>query len=224
MKKWQVTIDGPAASGKSIVGKWLANQLNAAFLDTGLHYRAFALYCVWQKINPQNLATVNKALQHFDVQLINPVMIAINGTQVSIVKDLQVEDISKKTSLVSPIPAVRAKLTMLQRQYALQQNTIVVGRDAGTVILPSATSKIFLTASLDERAKRRWLQLSANNNKTDLNMIRNSIMLRDQADKKRAIAPLKIPENSYFLDNSHLSIMETEATLLQHIIKKLGSG
>ena len=213
MNFWQVTIDGPAASGKSVAGKWLAEQLHAQFIDTGIYYRAFAWWCLSKQINPADTAAITQALAAFSLAINPDSSVIVAGICVNSV-DLQALTVTKFASQIATKQRVRDKLTRMQRQASRQQNSVLVGRDAGSVILPAAACKIFLTASVAKRAERRYLQNIANHLPSDLELIKKGLTERDQQDTHRSLAPLIVPAGAQVLDNSLLTIAETNQKLL----------
>jgi len=204
-----ISIDGAAGTGKTTVGKIVANEINYQFLDSGKIYRAYTL-----KMIEKNIFNTKKIIDQLSSTEIkytyknNEEILDLDGRNVS--NNLHSDLIDKHVSEVSKIPEIRSIMTAIQRKI-VKQNFIVVGRDIGTVVLPDAELKIFLTASIEERARRRFNERKNEN----LEEIKNSIRNRDQIDSTRKVAPLKIPQKAVVIDTENKNI----DTVCQEIIK-----
>ena len=188
-----ITIDGAAGTGKTTVGILTANRLNFSFLDTGKIYRAFTLKLIKDSIQlneEEIIKNLNKTEIHYSYDN-QKEFVFLDKIDVS--NEILSKEVEKSVSLISKIPEVRNKMTALQRSIVNNKNFVVAGRDIGTVVLPEAEVKIFLIASLEERAKRR---LAERKDQTYLDII-ESMKNRDNIDSTRKIAPLKVPENSF---------------------------
>lgn len=214
-----IAIDGPAASGKSTISNILAQKLNWSYVNTGILYRAIAYIC---RINNISLSDTPNILINID-KIISQIKWDPNTQELfynnnKITNMLSGEQQGKDASIISKIPELRTKLIPLQRNLALQTNktgVIVEGRDIGTVIFKDADLKIFLTASIDERALRRYNQLKNKNPNISFEIIKQELIARDKQDSERHVAPLKKSENAIELDTTNLKINEIINTIIQ---------
>ena len=213
MEKWTgvIAIDGPAGAGKSTVAKRVAAALDVSYLDTGALYRALAYYLDSRSIPPQESEALKKAFLGVNVEIDGP-KVYLNGDDVSSL--IRTPAVDKIASLYSALPSVREKLLSLQREQALKGGLVADGRDMGTVVFPYAPVKIFLTASAEIRAKRRYDELSARGVAVDFEKLLGEIRARDEADAKRAIAPLKQAEDAVLVDSSDMSIDEVVGAIV----------
>lgn len=210
-----VAIDGPAGAGKSSVAKAAAKELGFLYVDTGAIYRTIALYMLENGIAPTDPAAVEAALPQVKVGLAHTAegqKMSLNGEDVT--SRIRTEEVSAATSAVAAVPAVRAYLLGLQRDLARDNNVLMDGRDIGTVVLPNAQLKVFLTASPEERARRRTAQLAESGQPADYKQILEEIKARDHQDSTRAAAPLKPAPDSVLLDTSGLSFEGSVAALV----------
>lgn len=199
-----IAIDGPAGAGKSTIAKAVAKQLEYIYADTGALYRSIALNAINSGTNTDNEAEINKLLSNTKVEIKfidGEQRVFLNSQDVS--DKIRTTEVSMMASKVSAIAAVRDFLLELQRELARENNVIMDGRDIGTVVLPQAQVKIFLTASAQCRAKRRYKDyLAAGNTKESYEQILADIQQRDYNDSHRAVAPLKPAEDSVIVDTS----------------------
>ncbi len=217
-----IAIDGPCGSGKSTVSRILAEKLGFTFVDTGALYRTIAYYFKLHNVDYTSPSKVEKALKDIEIELKvldHKQKIYLNSIDVS--HEIRSEKISAMASSVSAVPEVRTKLLSIQRELANQGNVIMDGRDIGTVIMPNADLKIFLTARPEVRARRRLEQLGMEENKFD--QVLKDLLKRDEQDSKREISPLKIAEDAVVFDNSKMTQEETLDKLLDLIKRRLGS-
>jgi len=206
-----ITIDGAAGTGKTTVGILTANRLNFSFLDTGKIYRAFTLKLIKNSIQ-LNEEEIIKNLDKTEIHyLYDNQKEFVFLDKIDVTNEILSKEVEKSVSLISKIPEVRNKMTALQRSIVNNKNFVVAGRDIGTVVLPEAEVKIFLIASIEERAKRR---LAERKDQTYLDII-ESMKNRDNIDSTRKIAPLKVPENSLIIDTEGLNIIEVSNKIIK---------
>lgn len=201
-----IAIDGPAGVGKSTIAKMVAEKLNWKTLETGAIYRAITVFFITKNLPLDNEEIITKAAEKVEISLTykdSVQEVYVNG--LNLTPFLRTEIIEKNVALVSKVLAVRKKVREVQRENAANQNLILEGRDIGTEVLPEAILKIFLTASPEERAKRRFLQLSAQGETPDFNSLLTQIKERDRLDTQRAISPLKPARDAVIIDTTHLS-------------------
>ncbi|MDE5590843.1 MAG: (d)CMP kinase [Acetatifactor sp.] len=206
---YNIAVDGPAGAGKSTIAKAVAKKMNLIYVDTGMMYRAIALFVLRQKIDLQDSEKIVEACKSVDVTIRyedGMQMVLLNGENVS--ARLRTEEVGTAASVISPIPEVRRKLVELQRKLAAESDCIMDGRDIGTCVLPDAQKKIYLTASSEVRAKRRYDELTAKGETCDLKKIREDIEERDYRDMHRETSPLKQAEDAILLDTSDMTIEE----------------
>lgn len=206
---YNVAIDGPAGAGKSTIAKLVAKEKGFIYVDTGAMYRGLAVHFLNQGIRADETEKVIKACRDAEVTIryeSGIQQIYLNG--VNITSRLRDEEVGNMASITSAIPEVRAKLLELQQNLARTQNVIMDGRDIGTCVLPNADVKIFLTASVETRAKRRYDELMAKGVSCNLNEIESDIRERDHRDMTREIAPLKQAEDAVKVDSSYMTIPE----------------
>ena len=211
-----IAIDGPAGAGKSTVSKIIANKLGYTYIDTGAMYRAVGL-----KVFESNKNFSEKLLaeitEKISIELDESARVFVDGEEVT--KKIRTPEISKLASDVSKFGFVRKKLTELQREMAAHGKVIMDGRDIGTQVLPNADLKIFLTATLSERARRRFLELQAKGQQVELAEIEKEISLRDKQDSEREIAPLKKADDAILLDTTNLSVEEVAEKILELVMR-----
>jgi len=221
-----IALDGPAGVGKSTIAKDLAEKLNYTYVDTGAMYRTLAVYFLDLGFNDNESGKIIDSLDGIEIDILY-----IDGVQhmFSNGKDvtgrIRTEEVSRMASVTSQLEPVREKLKELQRSLARKQSVIMDGRDIGTVILPDATLKIFLTARSEVRAERRYRQLMEQGKLegATLESIQKEIEERDYRDSHRAVAPLKAAEDAVTVDTSDLSITEVEDAILRELEKKIGN-
>ena len=222
-KTYSIAIDGPAGAGKSTIARRLAKELGYYYVDTGAIYRTVAYFMDLLGISPKDVDGVERYIDELTIEIeydeegVQHMM--MNGMDVS--GDIRTQDISQKASLVSAHAVVRDVLLDMQRNVAKKHNVIMDGRDIGTVVLPRADVKIFLTAAAEVRAKRRYDELIAKGQKADLNTILKEIQQRDYQDSHREIAPLKQAKDAVLVDTSELDIDGVVATIRDIVGKKI---
>ncbi len=209
-----IAIDGPAGAGKSTIARLAAKKLGFIYVDTGAMYRAIALYLLDTETNTDDPAALQDALKQVHINIVyeqDVQHVFLNLQDVS--AEIRSEKVGNMASKTSQIKAVREKLLDLQRNIAKENNVIMDGRDIGTNILPNAELKIFLTASVDVRAKRRFDELRNMGEWPDLEVIKADIEQRDYQDMNREIAPLKQAEDAVRIDSSDMTIDEVVAKI-----------
>ena len=217
-----VAIDGPAGAGKSSVAKAAAKELGFVYVDTGAIYRTIALYVLRQGVDPKDAAGVEALLPQIEIGMEytdQGQKMVLNGEDVTGL--IRTPEVSMATSTCSAIPAVRAFLLQLQRDLAEKNNVLMDGRDIGTVVLPHAQLKVFLTASPQERARRRVLQLEESGRKADYEAILRDIQQRDYQDSHRETAPLRPAEDSVLVDTSGVTFDESVRRWVELVRERL---
>lgn len=222
MKKVIIAIDGPSASGKSTTAKLLAQKLGYVYLDTGAMYRACALQAVREGIKADDEDTITDMMDRVRLDISYTAsgnVISLNGENVS--EQIRTPEISAMASAVSAIGSVRVKMVELQRRIGAAGGVVLDGRDIGTVVFPEAACKFFLVASIDERAKRRSLELQAKGLPANPLEVAADLEARDKADSSRALAPLKPAPDAILIDTSDLSIEQQVNELYTLVMQKL---
>ena len=218
-----VAIDGPSGAGKSTMAKRLAAELGYTYVDTGAMYRAIGLYAVRHGVGPKDQPGVEALLPeiHLDITMEEGTQhIFLNGEDVSAA--IRAEEIGMAASSVAANPAVRAFLLETQRALARSRDVLMDGRDIGTVVLPDATVKIFLTADAEVRARRRWLEQRQKGVEEPYEQVLAAVRLRDYQDSHREVAPMRRAPDAWLCDSSALDFEETVAILLRYIREKTG--
>ena len=206
---YNVAIDGPAGAGKSTVAKRVAKELGFVYVDTGAMYRALAVFFLKQGLKPEDTEKIAEVCKGAQVSIgyeDGVQQVYLNGENVTAM--LREEAVGNMTSVSSAIKEVRAQLLELQRELARTKDVVMDGRDIGTNILPNADVKVYLTASVETRANRRYLELQEKGVACDLQEIAHDIQERDTRDMNREIAPLKQAEDAVLVDSSNMSIDE----------------
>ena len=221
---FNIAIDGPAGAGKSTIAKKAAADLGFIYVDTGAMYRALALYFIRNGIDGAYEEAIKNALTQISVTLQysgGTQQVLLNGENVSDL--IRTEEVSRMTSVTSALGCVREKLLSLQQDMAAAHDVIMDGRDIGTNVLPNADIKIYLTASVAERARRRYLEQKQKGGTSSLEEIEKDIIERDTRDKNRAIAPLRRAEDAVYLDTSDMNIDEVAAEIERLYREKIRS-
>ena len=221
-KKYSIAIDGPAGAGKSTIAKALAAELGYHYVDTGAIYRSIGYYVFSKGIDPKDAAAVIAVLPELDIQMRygedGVQRMLLNGEDVT--RQIRLPEMSMYASAVSAIPEVRTFLLEMQREMARRTSVIMDGRDIGTVVLPDAQVKIFLTAAAEIRANRRMKELEQRGTPQPFEEVLQQIVERDWADSHRAAAPLRQAEDAELLDTSELDFDESLQAMLAIIRRR----
>lgn len=207
-----IAIDGPAGAGKSTIAKKVADSLGYVYIDTGAMYRAFTYELLTSSISLSDIEEITKVLEKTNIEFKNNEIFLNN---LNVTNEIRSKNVTANVSAVSAIPQVREKLVNLQRKIASESNSILDGRDIGTVVFPNAELKIFLTASVKIRALRRYNELIAKDKNIDINEIEAEIEKRDKLDSSRETSPLIKASDAIEIDTSDLSIDEVANTILK---------
>ena len=211
---FNIAIDGPAGAGKSTIAKQLAKELSFIYVDTGAMYRSMALYFMRNGIAKEDEAAISDACKTVEVSIAyenGEQQVLLNGENVS--KEIRKEEVGKMASATSVYKEVRTKLVELQQKLAADKDVIMDGRDIGTCVLPNAQVKIYLTASVETRAERRYQELQEKGAACDLEVIKKDTADRDYQDMHREISPLKQAEDAILVDSSDMGIEEVVETI-----------
>ena len=218
-----IAIDGFSSTGKSSISKVVADTLGLIHIDTGAMYRTITLFGLRNFKNEKQEIDLSKLLQNLNEISLEfrensgKLEIYLNGENVS--KEIRATEVSDNVSFIAKQPEVRERLVVLQRDIAEKQGVIMDGRDIGTVVLPNADYKFFLTASADERARRRFLELQSLGIETTIEEVKQNLIERDRIDSEREISPLKQAEDAILIDNTNLNKEETIDLILSYIKK-----
>ncbi len=213
-----IAIDGPAGAGKSSIAKMVARKMGITYVDTGAMYRAMALACIDKGVIDDEIAVTFILSDDDEISIEikyenGEQHVILNGNDVSV--KIREEEVGKAASKIARLEVVRTRLVKLQRELAAKQDVIMDGRDIGTVVLPNADCKIFLTASSKVRAKRRFLELKEKGEECDIEEIERDIIARDEQDMNREVSPLKQAEDAVLLDTSDMTIDEVVARVME---------
>jgi len=215
MKKFVIAIDGPAGAGKSTVSKIVAKKLNFLYIDTGAMYRVLTLKAMREKISWENKEKLIELAKNTKIEFYQDnekYIVFMDGEDVS--EEIRKEDVSKNTAHVASIIEIREILWEQQRRFREKYDIVMEGRDIGTKVFPDAQIKIYLDASIEERAKRRYLQLKEMGIEEDIEKIKKEIMERDKKDKNREIAPLIKTDDYHYIDTTDLTIDQVVEKIL----------
>ncbi len=211
---YNVAIDGPAGAGKSTIAKRVSQEMGFIYVDTGAMYRALAVHFIQNGLKPEDTDKIKEVCKSATVELRyedGAQQVYLNGENVT--EKLRTEEVSHMASVSSAIPEIRAHLLDLQRDMARKNDVLMDGRDIGTQILPNADVKVYLTASVETRAKRRFLEYQEKGIACDLEEIKKDIAERDYRDMNRETAPLRQAEDAVLVDSSNMSIDEVVETI-----------
>lgn len=212
---FRIAIDGPAGAGKSTIARMVAKNLGFIYVDTGAMYRAVALFCLRNKLQTEDEASVSAAVSEVQITICHQEgeqRVMLNGEDVSGM--IRTEEVGNTASTVSAYPAVRARLLELQRSLAASSSVVMDGRDIGTCVLPDAEAKVFLTASPAVRAMRRFKELKEKGIMCNLEEIEQDIIERDRRDMNRAAAPLRQAKDAVLVDGSDMTIDQVVSAIM----------
>lgn len=210
-----IAIDGPAGAGKSTIAKRIAKKLNYIYVDTGAMYRAMALFLLRKQVAPEDKEKINEICEQADITIRyenGEQVVLLNGENVNGL--IRTEEVGNMASATSVNKNVREKLVRLQQALAAKEDVVMDGRDIGTCVLPDAETKIYLTASVMVRAKRRYEELMAKGIACELDAIAADIRERDERDMTRELSPLRQAEDAVLLDSSEMSIAEAVSAVI----------
>ena len=208
-KELVIAIDGPAGAGKSTVAKKVADQLGYIYIDTGAMYRAITLKVLEENVDPNDREKVIKLAKNTKIKFEkedNQELVILDEKDVT--DEIRTNKVSNNVSLVAKIKEVRAQLVKLQQSMAAKGGIVMDGRDIGTIVLPNADLKVFLTASVVERTKRRYQDLKDKGEEVNFQQLKKEIVRRDELDKNREVSPLKKAEDAHEIDTTNLNISE----------------
>lgn len=213
---YSIAVDGPAGAGKSTIAKKIAAKLKFIYVDTGAMYRAMAIYFLDNGVNPEDEMAIKEACKNVKIRIeyLDDVQQVILNDE-NVTSRLRTEEVGKMASKTSVYSDVRTKLVELQRELAKTTDVIMDGRDIGTCVLPNATLKVYLTASVEARAKRRFDELVEKGENPDFNTIAEDIKDRDYRDMSREISPLKQAEDAILVDSSDMTIEEVTDKIIE---------
>lgn len=223
-KFYSVAIDGPSGAGKSTLARRVAERLGFRYVDTGAIYRAVGYHMALMGVGPRDKDGIMRFIDDVNIQIVYAddgiQHMILNGHDIT--DEIRTPEMSAYASGVSALPCVRDYLLDMQRSLARTNNVIMDGRDIGTVVLPQADVKIFLTASAEVRAQRRYAELISKGENVTLDKVLADMRQRDKQDSTRAIAPLRCAEDAVRLDTSEMNLDEAEAAILKIVRGKLG--
>lgn len=224
-KPIKIAVDGFSSCGKSTLARELAQKLGFVYVDSGAMYRAVTLFAIRQNLITDNIVNLKDLIEnlesieiHFELDSDNNPITFLNGENVE--DEIRSLRVSSKVSIISAIPEVRKSMVMLQRKLSDEKSVVMDGRDIGTVVFPDAALKIFVTAGIDVRAKRRHLELSEKNKQIAFETIKENLAERDFLDQSRADSPLRMAEDAILLDNSNLT-REQQLLFVLNLVKNL---
>lgn len=217
MREDIITLDGPTSSGKSSVGFLLAQKLGYRYIDTGMIYRAGCMKMLKEDVSPLDLDKILHIYNTLDVKFENNGKWKMFLDGMDVTDKLHIPEISRIVPIVAAIPQVREIMRSLQRSVAIDGAVVMGGRDIGSEIFPDAKHKFFLTASVEERAKRRSKQLISKDPLVTYEQVLEDMISRDKQDSERKASPMRIPDGANVIDNTNLSVDQTVSEMLKHI-------
>jgi len=221
-KKINIAIDGPAGAGKSTIAKIISKKLGFIYLDTGAMYRSFALFAIRKGVDTRDHESLKNLLKDFQLEISydgGNQKVILNGEDVT--DKIRTVEVSEASSKVAVVPEVRLRMVELQRQIARNNNVVMDGRDIGTYVLPDADVKIYLTASVEERARRRYLELKEKGyGDLSLDKIREDIIYRDKNDSEREFAPLRKADDAVEIDTTFMTAEEAADKIIGLVVNR----
>lgn len=221
-KKISIAIDGPAAAGKSTVAKIVAERFSYIYIDTGAMYRAITYKAQLKDINLEDESALNHILQDTTIDLLpgeNGQLVFLDGVNVS--EEIRSAKVTNSVSIVAKHKKIREEMVKRQQDFAVNGGVVMDGRDIGTYVLPSAEVKVFLLASVEERAQRRHLENIQKGYPSDLEILKEEIALRDKIDSERDVAPLKKAEDAIEIDTTSLSISDVVDKIVNLALERI---
>ncbi len=216
MKQKVIAIDGPAGAGKSTVAKMVAEKLGFVYIDTGAMYRAVACSALQQKLSPEDVAGISALAQRICVRFVKEAgVLRVRADGSDVTEAIRTPEVTALVPEISQNPLVREAMVRLQREMAADGKVVLDGRDIGTVVIPQACAKIFLTASPQERARRRWLEMKDKGYDQDLAALQAEMEQRDKQDSERELAPLLQAPDAQLVDTTGLSIEAVVALIVE---------
>lgn len=219
---YSIAIDGPAGAGKSTIAKNIAKELGFIYVDTGAMYRAMAVYFLDKNINADDENAISEACKDVIINIVyenNTQQVILNGENIT--GRLRTEAVGNTASKTAVYADVRKKLVELQQELALTSNVVMDGRDIGTCVLPNATCKIYLTASVETRAERRYKELAEKGIEADIEIIKKDIADRDFRDMNRDVSPLRQADDAVLVDSSFMNISEVTKVIIDEYKKAI---
>lgn len=216
MKQSVIAIDGPAGAGKSTVARMVADRLGYVYVDTGAMYRTVSCCMLYAGLSATDVSAVGKLAAETEIRFIRAGNVTrVLANEADVTEAIRTPEVTQAVAAVSQIPEVRNVMSRQQRQMAQAGRAVLDGRDIGTVVVPEACTKVFLTASVDERARRRWLEMRQKGRDTALEKLQGEIRERDAQDSARELAPLKQADDAIFLDTTGMSIDDVVESILK---------
>ncbi len=217
-----ITIDGPAAAGKSVLGEKLAQRLDYLYFDTGVMYRAITWLALQRQIDVTDEVALTRLAETVRIGIARPEVndgrqYTVSIDSQDITWEIRRPEVDQNVSAVSAYEGVRRAMAAQQRAIGIRGQVVMVGRDIGTVVLPEADLKLYLTASPEERARRRWKEIQARGQEADYQQVLEDMRRRDKIDSEREVAPLRPAEDAIIINNDHLTV-EEEVRLVERLI------
>lgn len=212
--KFNIAIDGPAGAGKSTVAKIVADKMNMTYIDTGAMYRAITLLSIQQR--KTNIDEIIDLATQAKIKIVGK---TIYANDVDVTDSIRSIEVTNNVSAIAKIPEVRTILTQIQQKMAEDKGVVMDGRDIGTTVLPDAKYKFYLTADVEERARRRYKELKQKEQKVSLNKIKEDIIRRDYLDTQRTLSPLAVAKDAIIIDTTAKTITQVVQEVLSHVNK-----
>lgn len=209
-----IAIDGPAGAGKSTIAKIIAEKLDIIYIDTGAMYRALTWKVLSDSIAINNVASIIETVNNVHIELFQG-KVYIDGTNVT--EEIRLPIVSNNVSTIAKIPEVRVRLVEIQRGIAAERSLVMDGRDIGTYVLPKANFKFYLTATIEERANRRYIELNRKGISTNIEILKEEIRQRDKIDTDRSVSPLRPAKDAIIIDTTSKSILELTEEIISYI-------